>query len=120
MPPRFGIVPADVDMATAVADQVADLHAELGEGKVAVVAPSGQLRSLREALSRLDLELGEGADALDATVALLTATEAKGLEFDAVVLVEPAEIAGTRTRRHARSLRGPDPSHQAAQHPAQP
>lgn len=94
MPPRFSSLPANADMAAAVADQVAALHAELGEGKVAVVAPLAQLARLRQALSRLDLELGEGADALDATVALLTATEAKGLEFDAVVLVEPTEIAG--------------------------
>ncbi|MBG0816558.1 ATP-binding domain-containing protein [Planomonospora sp. ID82291] len=33
-----------------------------------------------------------GPDALDRTVAVLTAAAAKGLEFDAVIVVEPAEI----------------------------
>jgi superfamily I DNA/RNA helicase len=33
-----------------------------------------------------------GADPLDARVAVLDSLEAKGLEFDTVVLVEPAEV----------------------------
>jgi superfamily I DNA/RNA helicase len=38
--------------------------------------------------------VGESGDPLDATVALFTPTEAKGLEFDAVVLAEPAAMTG--------------------------
>jgi superfamily I DNA/RNA helicase len=42
--------------------------------------------------------LGVGSAALDTRVSLLTVTEAKGLEFDQVVVVEPAAIAGTSSR----------------------
>ncbi|WP_069386891.1 ATP-binding domain-containing protein [Cellulosimicrobium cellulans] len=37
--------------------------------------------------------LGAGDDDLDAPVVVLDPVQAKGLEFDAVVLVEPAEVA---------------------------
>ena len=40
----------------------------------------------------LDRSLGSGISALDAPLTLLTPREAKGLEFDVVVLVEPAEV----------------------------
>jgi DNA helicase IV len=54
--------------------------------------------ALRSRLNqRPGIVVGAGDDPLDAPVALLTPTEAKGLEFDAVVLVEPAELAGRTT-----------------------
>jgi DNA helicase IV len=40
----------------------------------------------------------DAADALDARVAVLTVAESKGLEFDAVVLVEPAALLAAPTR----------------------
>lgn len=59
-------------------------------GLLAVIAPSRLVPGLRRAL-------GEGGPVV------LEAHEAKGLEFDRVVVVEPAEIAGT-TQRGLRSL----------------
>ncbi len=74
---RPRIVAADDALATAY-DEAARLAGE--EGLLAVIAPA----SLR----------GDGAASLfdDSRVAVLTAREAKGMEFDHVVVVEPARI----------------------------
>jgi DNA helicase IV len=93
--PRFTQVAAVELLPGEVADHVARLHSELGEGRIAVIGPSSLLGELRTAMrARGDIDVGEGGDPLDATVALFTPTEAKGLEFDAVVLVEPAAMTG--------------------------
>ncbi|WP_219517215.1 HelD family protein [Nonomuraea ceibae] len=59
--------------------------AAIGEGRVGVLVPD----ALRERAG----ELFPGGD-LDAPVVALTVTQAKGLEFDAVVVVDPAGMAG--------------------------
>jgi DNA helicase IV len=93
--PRFTRVASTDVLAGEVADHVARLHSELGEGKIAIIGPPSLLGALRAAVrARGDVDVSEGGDPLEATVALFTPTEAKGLEFDAVVLVEPAEMAG--------------------------
>ncbi|NMR20629.1 AAA family ATPase [Cellulomonas fimi] len=63
-------------------------------GRVAVVAASGRVRALRAAVESTGVAgaLGAGPTALDAPLTLLTPRETKGLEFDVVVLVEPAEV----------------------------
>ncbi|WP_049566244.1 HelD family protein [Nonomuraea sp. SBT364] len=63
---------------------VAEELAAIGEGRAGVLVPDG----LRGRAG----ELFPGGD-LDAPVVVLTVTEAKGLEFDAVVVVDPAGIA---------------------------
>lgn len=63
-------------------------------GRIALVAPAARIPAVRGALhdAGLDGSLGSGVSALDAPLTLLTPREAKGLEFDVVVLVEPAEV----------------------------
>ncbi|WP_226925382.1 HelD family protein [Georgenia thermotolerans] len=68
----------------------------VGAGRVAVLTGAGRRAEVRAALAgdeelRRDLAPA-GADPLDARVAVLDTLEAKGLEFDTVVLVEPAEV----------------------------
>ena len=60
----------------------------------------------------------EGAGVLDVDVALLAVDQAKGLEFDSVVLVEPAahHRRGDARHRPAGPLRGHDPHHPAPAH----
>jgi superfamily I DNA/RNA helicase len=74
-PPR--LVTSDDPLATAY-EEAAGLAGE--EGLLAVIAPA----SLR----------GEGSASLfdDSRVAVLTAREAKGMEFDHVIVVEPARL----------------------------
>ncbi|HEX7353429.1 MAG TPA: AAA family ATPase [Mycobacteriales bacterium] len=62
---------------------------------VAVIAPDDLVETTRETLSD---GLPPGALGLDAPVSVLDVTAVKGLEFDAVVLVEPARILAASPR----------------------
>jgi DNA helicase IV len=65
------------------------------EGTIGVIVPDGAVAAVRRQLEqrqiRYDL-LGESAQIFDARVDLVPASLAKGLEFDHVVLLEPAAI----------------------------
>lgn len=82
---------AAVDAARAALATVLD---ETGAGRVAVIASGARRDDLRTAAAAGGLPVagGTGAPDLDAPVVVLTPLEAKGLEFDVVVLVEPAEV----------------------------
>ncbi|MGF0116442.1 HelD family protein [Promicromonospora sp. Marseille-Q5078] len=98
--------PARPVLVREVVDHVLSLAAEFvgsdGAGRVAVVAAADQVRALREAVeSALPGALGpEEASRLlaqrpeDAQVVVLDPRGTKGLEFDAVVLVEPEAVTG--------------------------
>jgi DNA helicase IV len=77
------------ELADAVAGVVRDRARR--RGKIAVIAPVSLHDDLVARLGDLDVAAGS-ADALDARVAVLDATDAKGLEFDHVVVVEPAKL----------------------------
>jgi len=64
----------------------------VGSGKVAVVAPAALLGGLAGALGPDLARTGADAAVLDAKVAVLAPEMAKGLEFDSVVVVEPARV----------------------------
>jgi hypothetical protein len=80
-------------LAGAVATTAEEEHRAVGEGKVAVICPSALLDELRRSLPPVP----DGAGVLDVPVALLAVDQAKGLEFDSVVLVEPAAIVAEGT-----------------------
>ncbi|MEU4511841.1 ATP-binding domain-containing protein [Nonomuraea wenchangensis] len=80
--PRAVRVPAE-RLEEGLAELVARERAAIGEGRVGVVTSD----ALRERVARAF----PAAD-LDAPVTVLTVTQAKGLEFDAVVVVDPAGI----------------------------
>ena len=76
-------------------DRVAGVvDAELGEmgdgGRLAVIAPPTRIAELTRALPAA--VPGDRSEVLDSPVALLTVNQTKGLEFDRVVLVDPAGI----------------------------
>ena len=64
----------------------------VGDGRVAVIAPPFRIRETAGALA-----VAPGPD-LDAPVAVLTPAQAKGLEFDSVVVVDPGGIAAASSR----------------------
>ncbi|MCU1662728.1 MAG: UvrD/REP helicase [Pseudonocardia sp.] len=81
----------------AVAKVLAEEAGAVGDGRTAVLAPTARVAALRERL------VGEPpADApdidLSAPVVVLPVNSAKGLEFDAVVVVEPAELLAESSR----------------------
>lgn len=63
----------------------------IGEGTVAIVAPPDVHSALVDALADIGA-VADSVEALDAAVAVLTPVDAKGLEFDHVVVVEPARL----------------------------
>jgi DNA helicase IV len=65
-------------------------------GSVAVIAADPQVPALAAALDRAGIE--HGVPGSDARLTLLPVTVAKGLEYDHVIVVEPAQIAGAEAR----------------------
>jgi DNA helicase IV len=90
-----GVLPRAVrgldQVASVVAAERDDMAAENGQGgRLAVIAPSARLAGLARALPAA--VPGDRPEVLESPVALLTVGQAKGLEFDRVVLVDPAGI----------------------------
>ncbi|XVV10647.1 HelD family protein [Actinoplanes sp. CA-131856] len=73
--------------------------AEAGDGRVGVLVPEGREADLGRALVEAvpGAAVGEQPDLLN-QIALMTVRQAKGLEFDAVVVVEPDEIIAESPR----------------------
>lgn len=79
------------DVVARAGDVVAELAATWGS--VGVIAPSLVVAALGEALVRAGVTFGTGGrGGLVEVVTLLEPPEAKGLEFDAVVVVEPSAV----------------------------
>ena len=85
---------AERDLPQAVVDAVR--RAVEQPGSVGVIAADSALPALSKALSRNGIDhgvLGQEHGDIDHQIDLVPATVAKGLEFDRVVVVEPAAIA---------------------------
>ena len=82
-------------LAAAVTDAVR--HATTTPGSVGVIAVPGALDDIAEALTHAGIGFGrlgaDHGDDADHQVELVPAQVAKGLEFDRVIVVEPADIA---------------------------
>jgi DNA helicase IV len=96
-------------VAAVVAEEVAALGRngddDPGAGRTAVLAPTARVAELRARVLPHDAARGNGSGRaldgesdLDAAVVVLPVSAAKGLEFDAVVLVEPAELLAESPR----------------------
>ncbi|NMH98178.1 HelD family protein [Pseudonocardia acidicola] len=102
VPPRaLRVAPGSLDGSDGLlVDVVGEEREAVGDGRVAVLAPTERVAALRERLLGADgsAENGDDAEDLEAPVVVLPITAAKGLEFDAVVLVEPAEVLAESPR----------------------
>jgi DNA helicase IV len=86
-----GVPPRAVAGLARTAEVVGAELDEMGEeGRLAVIAPMARIAELARAVPAA--VPGDRAESLDSPVALLTVGQAKGLEFDRVVLVDPAGI----------------------------
>ncbi len=80
--------------ASSVVAAVRDA-AMVANGTSAVIVPPSLLPTMIQAFERSGLAYGTaGKDALDEQFTILTVDDAKGLEFDAVAVVEPARMVG--------------------------
>jgi DNA helicase IV len=99
----------DALLAAAVRAVTAEV-AELGGGRLAVICATDRRESLTSALGRAAADdealasamRGRPGDPLSAAVAIMDPLGSKGLEFDVVVLVEPAEIVDGHDGRGGR------------------
>jgi DNA helicase IV len=90
--PLIEQVPAE-ELSARTAAAVSAVHERL-PGRIAVIAAEERLADLHGALTASgDLpRVGAGSAGVDDEIAVMSAQDAKGLEFDIVVLVEPAEL----------------------------
>ena len=85
------IVAADGNLAVATVAETADLVDRYGS--VAIIVPTALVSSITGHLRRSALDWADAdRGGLGHQVSIVPAPEAKGLEFDAVVVVEPASI----------------------------
>jgi DNA helicase IV len=93
-----GVDPAIIQVAASelayeVARAARRLQEELGNGTVAIISPPAMVESLGHDLRAAEVPFGEPAThGLDAPITLVSVDVVKGLEFDGVVVVEPARI----------------------------
>ena len=89
--PRF--VRASGALGAAVADEVRSITAELPNASLGVIAPDSMIDELSEHLTAAGVNHGTATrTGLDEGVTLVPVSVVKGLELDAVVVVEPARI----------------------------
>jgi DNA helicase IV len=90
--PRSARIPGLVALPDVVR---AELH-RAGAGRVAVIAAEHEVAAVGEVLTAaLPALVGIGDTAVDNRIAVLSPTTAKGLEFDAVVIVNPTLVEAT-------------------------
>jgi DNA helicase IV len=101
-PPWSYQVPEE-DLHKRLAEVVRRERAALGAGTVAVIVPESRVTDCLAALRDDDptVRTAQDQDVLDAPVAVLTPEQAKGLEFDATVVVAPDEIVTGSRRGHS-------------------
>jgi DNA helicase IV len=80
-------------LADTVAKAAAGLAAQTGDGKLAVIVPPARLAALADAVAAVlpGTAVGDDPD-LTSPVVVLTVSQAKGLEFDSVLIADPAQI----------------------------
>ncbi|MDG4831623.1 AAA family ATPase [Solwaraspora sp. WMMD1047] len=103
---RAGVSPWELRVpADGLADRLAELTgrelAEVGDGRVGVLVPAALTGQLGPAVAAAvpDTAVGDQPD-LTSRVVMLTVAQAKGLEFDAVVVVDPDRIVAESPRGH--------------------
>ena len=93
VPPVALPVPYGADVVEVTASAAASAYASVDGGTVGVLVPPALLDPVLAAVVERLPAVAAG-EPLESPVSVLTVTAAKGLEFDNVVLVEPAAILG--------------------------
>lgn len=98
VPPWDRRVPAD-RLATELVDAVTVEAAALTDGRLGVIVPAGRVDELGGAVCAAlpEAALGEHPE-LESRVVVLTVGQAKGLEFDSVLVADPERIVAESPR----------------------
>jgi len=98
--PPWALQASPGEVVGVLAEAVRRELAAIGDGRLAVIAPEleaeGLARELAAALP--EATVGDRTSPLDGLVAVLGVAETKGLEFDGVIVVEPATIVAASAR----------------------
>ena len=87
------------ELTATVTQAAARLAAEAGDGKLAVIVPEGLAEEIGAAVSAALPGTAVGADPdLTSPVVVLTVKQAKGLEFDCVLIADPARLIADSPR----------------------
>jgi DNA helicase IV len=94
-------VPAD-ELPGRLAAAAAREAALLAEGRMAVIVPATRLGELSKAIGETvpDVAVGEDPELTNAVV-VLSVAQAKGLEFDSVIVADPQQILADSPRGHS-------------------
>ncbi|MEV0703498.1 AAA family ATPase [Saccharopolyspora sp. NPDC050389] len=92
-------IPA-ADLGAELPAVITDELREIGEGRLAVLLPPELLAGIGPRLAEAlpEAVIGTRPDDLEAPAVLLTVDQAKGLEFDSVLVVDPATIVAESER----------------------
>ncbi|MGC4889013.1 HelD family protein [Micromonospora sp. DT227] len=101
VPPQDRTVPAD-RLAVELVEASAREAAVLGDGRLGVIVPAGRVADLGAAVVAAlpEATVGEQPE-LANRVVVLTTEQAKGLEFDSVLVVDPDRIVAESPRGHS-------------------
>ncbi|MBU8859734.1 AAA family ATPase [Micromonospora sp. WMMB482] len=101
VPPWDRTVPAD-RLGTELVEATAREAASLGDGRLGVLVPTGRVAELGGAVVAAlpEAAVGEQPE-LANRIVVLTTEQAKGLEFDSVLVVDPARIVSESPRGHS-------------------
>ena len=87
------------ELADALTATVTQAITDVGDGRLAILVPAGRAEEFGALLAHIPgVAIGSGATGLDASGVVLAVDEAKGLEFDSVVLVEPGQVLAESPR----------------------
>jgi DNA helicase IV len=90
------------ELGKRLAEAAEQEAAAVGDGRVAVIVPAARLGELGRAVRTAVPGASVGADAeLENTVVVLSVRQAKGLEFDSVLIAEPDQILAESPRGHS-------------------
>jgi DNA helicase IV len=90
------------ELAAAATRAAAELAEQAGDGKLAVIVPESLAEEFGDVISTALPGTAIGSDPdLTSRVVVLTVKQAKGLEFDCVLIVEPARILAESPRGHS-------------------
>jgi DNA helicase IV len=106
-PRQTGVEPwsqrvAPAQLAERVVAAVLGEATEVGDGRLGVIVPAGRADELGQAVTEAVPQAATGEDPeLESRVVVLTVRQAKGLEFDSVLVVDPAAIVAESPRGYS-------------------
>ncbi|RUQ09517.1 ATP-binding domain-containing protein [Curtobacterium sp. HSID17257] len=84
-----------------VAERVEAERGRIGSGTIGVIVPEADVAAVRERLARTDADVRGLGSPRPGSVTVLTGADAKGLEFDGVLLVDPDRVGADAARAAA-------------------